>query len=71
LFDIVYDAIPFEFAGSELYEHDIPLWINGESSLNPDNCYFTKDEMERFASEAIRVNKSQRGGRAAFFFRAM
>lgn len=71
VFDVVHDAISFEFAGSELYVRDIPLWIDGRSSLAPDNCHFSKEEMDRFAKEAMRVNQNRRSGRAAFFFRAV
>lgn len=69
LYDVLYDSLPFEFYGSELYARDIPLNDPRSPWINPDSDLFTPDEMERFEADAAKVNAGGRGGRAGFYFR--
>ncbi len=68
LFDVVYDSTAFEFAGSEQYQKDIPLFAENSFLVNPEKCIFTQEQMAQFAREAERVNREGCGGRAGFYF---
>lgn len=70
LYDVVYDALPFEFYGSEQYARDIPLNDPRSLWVNPDSDLFTPEEKMHFDSMALKVNAERSGGRAGFYFRA-
>ena len=70
LFDVVDDATEFEFAGSEQYMRDIPLFAEHSYLVNSAADTFSADQMAQFRNEAARVNAEHRAGRAGFFFRA-
>jgi SAM-dependent methyltransferase len=58
---IEYDSTDFQFAGSELYERDVPLTELATA--------YSRAEIRRFRREARRLNRSRRGDQAAFYFR--
>lgn len=71
VFGIQHDSTAFEFYGSEMYTHGIPLihenspWVNHKSTL------FSREEMDSFGMQAGKANKEGQGGRAAFFLRRL
>lgn len=70
LTDIVYDALPLEFYGSEQYLRDIPLNDPNSLWVNPDSTLFTPQEKAGFDAMATQANAERCGGRAGFYFRA-
>jgi SAM-dependent methyltransferase len=64
--DVIYDSNEFQFWASELYSRDIDL-----ASVNSDKpqTVFPKSEMQKFKSEAKRLNSERRGDSAIFILR--
>lgn len=65
-----FDAVDFEFWGSEQYARGIPLRAPNSFATNPGASDFTFKEMAEFNALAAEANATGRGGRAAFYFRA-
>lgn len=69
VFEVVYDSLPFEFYGSELYRRDIPLTDRRSPWVNPESKFFSPEEMATFESMAREANKRGQGGRAGIYMR--
>jgi SAM-dependent methyltransferase len=66
LISVRYEGSAFQFWGSELYEHDIPLRVlDGTNLLR----YFTKRQIRAFNKVSRRLNSRRQGGRAAFYLK--
>jgi len=67
--NIFYDSGAFQFWGSEQYKKDIPLVSSESHSFRKDEAIFTKDQINRFHKEAIRLNKEKKGDMCAFYLK--
>lgn len=63
---VTYDSSAFQFWGSEQYRVDMPLSDDRSYSKNPDAGLFSKDKIQSFQIEAIRLNEQCKGDQAAF-----
>lgn len=63
---VAYDSSPFQFWGSEQYQQDIPLSDPRSYSKNPAAGVFSKDDLQSFSDEAVRLNEEENGDQAAF-----
>jgi SAM-dependent methyltransferase len=61
-----YEGSAFQFWGSELYAHDIPLRVLDGTNLGR---YFTKRQIRAFYKVSTRLNRRREGGRAAFYLK--
>jgi SAM-dependent methyltransferase len=61
---VVYDSTEFQFLASEQYIQDIPLMEK------PTHSLFTKEIIEKYMSEARRLNALEQGDQAAFLLMA-
>lgn len=57
--EVEHDSTEFQFAGSELYARDVPLAALATA--------YTRSELKRFRSEAMRLNAHGLGDQAAFY----
>jgi len=62
---IIYDSIPFQFLGSELYKRDIAS-KEGDFRLNSSNRLFTPKEISHFIKKTTELNMKGNGDQAAF-----
>lgn len=62
--ETIYDANQFQFYGSELYAHDIPL-DEYNRGLHPD--IFTKPQMRKYRAAAKRLNEKKEGDWICFY----
>jgi 2-polyprenyl-3-methyl-5-hydroxy-6-metoxy-1,4-benzoquinol methylase len=69
--DIIYDAMSFQFWGSEQYAKDIPLMSEESVHINPDRSFFSSQEMEAFNARTRELNEKNSGDQAAFFLKKM
>jgi SAM-dependent methyltransferase len=67
---IIYDSIPFQFIGSELYKRDISM-KEGDFRLNKENTLFSVTELDEFIKKTKELNSSKNGDQAAFILTKM
>lgn len=63
---VAYDSSEFQFWGSEQYLKDIPLSDPRSYPRNPDASIFSKEQIQTFTEDALRLNSQERGDQAAF-----
>jgi len=63
---VKYDSSAFQFWGSEQYRIDISLSDARSYSKDPGAGVFSKDKIQSFEVEAIRLNEQCKGDQAAF-----
>ena len=65
---ITFDSTSFQFLGSELYQRDIPLFLEQYNyKPYPFEKLFTTNEIQAFDRKAEKLNNEKRGDSAAFF----
>lgn len=67
--DIYYDSTSFQFTASELYQRNVPLKDQNPGSENPDNHYFSIEDIEKFEQKAKELNNKRDGDQAQFYLR--
>lgn len=65
--DIVYDSTSFQFTASELYKRNVPLNDQNTRSENPDELYFSTEDIEKYEQKAKELNDKQDGDQAQFY----
>ena len=64
---ISYDSRSIQFWGSEQYKKDIPLMDESSYFINPGNSVFSKEEIDEFEKETVKVNESGEGDQIVLF----
>jgi SAM-dependent methyltransferase len=68
--EVRYDSTGFQFWGSELYRHDIPLSDREPHLAGAPGALFGPEQLRRFEAAAEELNRSGDGDQACFFLRA-
>ncbi|MHB1687562.1 MAG: class I SAM-dependent methyltransferase [Ignavibacteriaceae bacterium] len=71
-FEIVhtsFDSRSIQFWGSEQYQKDIPLMDERSYFVNPNNSFFSKEQIDNFERKTERLNKNGEGDQAVLFIK--
>ncbi|MFC4212087.1 class I SAM-dependent methyltransferase [Pedobacter lithocola] len=64
----LFDSLSFQFTASELYKRDIELFPeSNERCAYPFEKYFSKEEIENYQKQAIKLNSEENGDTAVFY----
>ena len=65
---IIWDSADLQFWGSEQYRLDVAMSDERSYFNNPDRSPFTREQIDCWKREAMRMNRAGAGDQAAFFF---
>ena len=66
--EIIYDSMPFQFLGSELYKRNVSF-VDGDFNLDKKNKVFSNKEIKFFIKQTTILNSNKQGDQAAFILR--
>ncbi len=67
LADIVFDSTEMQFYGSEQYCRNVPLRDSRSYEVNPEQCMFSRKEIQAFRAKAVELNSNNDGDSACFY----
>ena len=67
--EVIYDSTGLQFAGSEQYRRDIPLYDPRSVYVNPEKSIFAPGQLESFEERAAELNEQGDGDMACFYLR--
>jgi len=65
----LYDGSSYQFWGSEQYRKDIVLRSEESYYTSKENSIFSKDQIDNYEKEAIRLNEQAKGDTACFYLK--
>jgi predicted SAM-dependent methyltransferase len=68
---VVFDSFELQFWGSIQYQRDIPLMDPRSFQINKKNSIFSKNELNKFKENSVRLNNDKQGDAAGFYLTKM
>jgi SAM-dependent methyltransferase len=65
--EVVYDSTGFQFAGSEQYRRDMPLFDPASFAVSPPGALFSEERLQEFEARAAELNRAGEGDQACFY----